>query len=269
MKPFQLLPCLAALTVCATSFTKRQTVDGDAVIVEVDGNESSGAPSTRLITGNPALDGAVVGVGVGIIGSLLVGKLLEAKDEKLCRSTRDAPSTRFLPGLFEGKKKCPPSPYQQPSNNYNQGYRPPSNNYNNQGYRPPNNYNNNYRPPTSSYNSNQSYRPPQTSYVSQPSSTYQSSSNYRPPSNYQSSYTTPSNNYQSSQYRDPIPPLSYPSRGSFSQTSAHKATPATFTAGIRPSRSLALTSHKEENNLMAAFQSGYVAPPAPTFAYGK
>ena len=120
---------------------------------------------------------------------------------------------RFLPGLFEGKKKCPTSPYQQPSNNYNQGYRPPSNNYNNQGYRPPNNYNNNYRPPTSSYNSNQSYRPPQTSYVSQPSSTYQSSSNYRPPSNYQSSYTPPSNNYQSSQYRDPIPPLSYPSRG--------------------------------------------------------
>ena len=120
---------------------------------------------------------------------------------------------RFLPGLFEGKKKCPTSPYQQPSNNYNQGYRPPSNNYNNQGYRPPNNYNNNYRPPTSSYNSNQSYRPPQTSYASQPSSTYQSSSNYRPPSNYQSSYTPPSNNYQSSQYRDPIPPLSYPSRG--------------------------------------------------------
>ena len=120
---------------------------------------------------------------------------------------------RFLPGLFEGKKKCPTSPYQQPSNNYNQGYRPPSNNYNNQGYRPPNNYNNNYRPPTSSYNSNQSYRPPQTSYVSQPSSTYQSSSNHRPPSNYQSSYTPPSNNFQSSQYRDPIPPLSYPSRG--------------------------------------------------------
>ena len=34
----------------------------------MEGNESSGAPSTRLITGNPALDGAVVGVGVGIIG---------------------------------------------------------------------------------------------------------------------------------------------------------------------------------------------------------
>ena len=33
-----------------------------------EGKESSGAPSTRLITGNPALDGAVVGVGVGIIG---------------------------------------------------------------------------------------------------------------------------------------------------------------------------------------------------------
>merc|ERR1719222_1490814 len=141
-------------------------------------DDDSPASSTRLITGNPALDGAVVGVGVGIIGSLLVGKLLEAKDEKLCRTTRDAPSTRFLPGLFEGKKKCPPSPYQQPSNNYNQGYRPPSN-----------------------YNNNQSYSPPQTSYVSQPSSTYQSSSNYRPPSNYQSSYTPPSNNYQSSQYR--------------------------------------------------------------------
>ena len=69
--------------------TLGQTVDGDAVIVEVttnsqrfqrpqlslngwqvdEGKESSGAPSTRLITGNPALDGAVVGVGVGIIGS--------------------------------------------------------------------------------------------------------------------------------------------------------------------------------------------------------
>ena len=71
--------------------TLGQTVDGDAVIVEVttnsqrppktstlsqpgtwqvgEGNESSGAPSTRILTGNPALDGAVVGVGVGIIGS--------------------------------------------------------------------------------------------------------------------------------------------------------------------------------------------------------
>merc|ERR1719222_732802 len=86
-------------------------------------DDDSPASSTRLITGNPSLDGAVVGVGVGIIGSLLVGKLLEAKDEKLCRATRDAPSTRFLPGLFDGKKKCPPSQYQgyqQPGNNYNQ-----------------------------------------------------------------------------------------------------------------------------------------------------
>merc|ERR1719222_1113643 len=131
-------------------------------------DDDSPASSTRLITGNPALDGAVVGVGVGIIGSLLVGKLLEAKDEKLCRATRDAPSTRFLPGLFDGKKKCPPSQYQgyqQPGNNYNQGYRPPSNSYNNQGYRPPsNNYNNN------------NYRPPQTSYTAQSSNNYQSSS---------------------------------------------------------------------------------------------
>ena len=31
-------------------------------------DDDSPAPSTRLITGNPALDGAVVGVGVGIIG---------------------------------------------------------------------------------------------------------------------------------------------------------------------------------------------------------
>jgi len=192
MRPFQLFPCLAALTLCATSVTKRQTIDGDAVIVEVDDNDDT--PSTRLITGNPALDGAVVGVGVGIIGSLLVGKLLEAKDEKLCRATRGAPSTRFLPGLFDGKKKCPPSQYQgyqQPSNNYNQGYRPPSNSYNNnnnQGYRPPNN---NYRP-SSSYNNNQGYRPPQNSYQS----SYSNNQGYRPPQN---SYTAqPSNNYQSS-----------------------------------------------------------------------
>ena len=34
---------------------------------QVDDDDTP-APSTRLITGNPALDGAVVGVGVGIIG---------------------------------------------------------------------------------------------------------------------------------------------------------------------------------------------------------
>merc|ERR1711971_322402 len=100
---------------------------------------------------------------------------------------------------------------------------------------------------------------------------------YRPPSNngHQSSqyeqYLQQQQQYQ--QYQTPIPPLSYPSRGGrgFSQTSPHKATPATFTSGIRPSRSLINSGirHREEDNLMAAFQSGYVAPPAPTFAYGR
>jgi hypothetical protein len=50
--------------------------------------------STRLFTGNAAIDGAVVGLGVGVIGSLLVGKLLEEKNKCNPRGRRDTASTR-------------------------------------------------------------------------------------------------------------------------------------------------------------------------------
>ena len=50
---------------------------------------------TRILTGNPLIDGAVVGVGVGLIGSLLVGKVLEGqKNNCHYRYKRDGASTR-------------------------------------------------------------------------------------------------------------------------------------------------------------------------------
>ena len=76
----------------------------DAYILEVDlpekgnkaTNPSKTGTSTRLFTGNAAVDGAVVGLGVGVIGSLLVGKLLEGKNKCGNRGKRDAPSTRLV-----------------------------------------------------------------------------------------------------------------------------------------------------------------------------
>ena len=46
-------------------------------------------------SGNPVVDGAVVGIGVGLIGSLLVGKVLESqKNNCHYRYKRDGASTR-------------------------------------------------------------------------------------------------------------------------------------------------------------------------------
>ena len=54
----------------------------DAYIVEVDHSDKISSPvNNRILTGNALVDGAVVGVGVGVIGSLLVGKLLESKQQ--------------------------------------------------------------------------------------------------------------------------------------------------------------------------------------------
>jgi len=75
----------------------------DAYILEADLPEkdtkaataTKAGTSTRLFTGNQAIDGAVVGLGVGVIGSLLVGKLLEEKNKCNPRGRRDTASTRY------------------------------------------------------------------------------------------------------------------------------------------------------------------------------
>jgi len=180
----------------------------DAYILEADLPEkdtkaataTKTGTSTRLFTGNQAIDGAVVGLGVGVIGSLLVGKLLEEKNKCNPRGRRDTASTRFLPGLFGGNN-CPPPPYQQPNIVYqqpNSAYQQP-----NQGYRPSNSY----------QQPNNGYSRPNTGYQ-QPSTPYQqpASTGYNP-------------GYQQ-------PHRSQPS--GFSQASAHKPTPATFSAGLPP-----------------------------------
>ena len=64
----------------------------------LDDNKSTSTkttPQTRLLTGNAVVDGAVVGIGVGVIGSLLVGKLLDDQSKKChYRYRRDSPSAR-------------------------------------------------------------------------------------------------------------------------------------------------------------------------------
>ena len=71
--------------------------EAKAVVLEADSKTTAAAAggNTRLFTANPAVNGAVVGLGVGVIGSLLVGALLDNKD---CnnRGRRDTPSARFL-----------------------------------------------------------------------------------------------------------------------------------------------------------------------------
>merc|ERR1712200_70225 len=110
-----------------------------------------------FLTTDPAINGAVVGLGVGVIGSLLVGALLD-KGNNCNRFRRDAPSpsTRFLPGLL-GKDKCPPrhnQPY--PNNGYqqypNNGYQRPNSGYQtpNVGYQQPSNVG--YNQPSNGYN---------------------------------------------------------------------------------------------------------------------
>merc|ERR1712066_886238 len=120
------------------SKTKSLTETDDAYILDVDLDDKKAAANTQtrvLGTGNPLVDGAVVGIGVGVIGSLLVGSFLDHQKKQKCvyrykRDPANPASTRFLPG------KCPP---------YHNGYQPPQSN----GYRPP--QNNGYRPPQTGY----------------------------------------------------------------------------------------------------------------------
>merc|ERR1712038_505079 len=108
------------------SKTKSLTETDDAYILDVDLDDKKAAANTQtrvLGTGNPLVDGAVVGIGVGVIGSLLVGSFLDHQKKQKCvyrykRDPANPASTRFLPG------KCPP---------YHNGYQPPQSN----GYRPP------------------------------------------------------------------------------------------------------------------------------------
>jgi len=108
-----------------------------AVVVENDSSVDSKKVEPKLLSANPAINSAVVGVGVGVLGSLLVGALLDNKNKCNNRYSRDtAAQTRFLPGVFGSK--CPPR---------QNGYNPA---YNNNGYRQPGNV---YpRPPAPGYN---------------------------------------------------------------------------------------------------------------------
>merc|ERR1712066_316486 len=203
------------------SKTKSLTETDDAYILDVDLDDKKAAANTQtrvLGTGNPLVDGAVVGIGVGVIGSLLVGSFLDHQKKQKCvyrykRDPANPASTRFLPG------KCPPyhNGY-QPSNN---GYQPPQVN----GYQPP--QSNGYRPPqTNGYQSpqNNGYRPPQNNGYRPPQT-----SGYRPPQN---------NGYQPAQING-YQPIGYTNgrqnvQGgvSFGQTTADKATPAPFNFGV-------------------------------------
>ena len=83
----------------AASFILELTETDDAYIVEVDGatSEKSGAPapSSRLFGNNDLVNGLVFGAGAGVVGSLVVGALLDQKNKQNnCRYKRDGTSAR-------------------------------------------------------------------------------------------------------------------------------------------------------------------------------
>merc|ERR1719410_1760582 len=231
---------------------KKLTETDDAYILEVDlDDDKTGAKSnpqqTRLLsTGNQVVDGARVGVGV--VGSLLLGKLLEKQNGCHYRYKRDGTSARFLPG--PSYNKCPPAPYhppphsgyqpsnvgyQQPINSYkpsNVGYQQPITGYQpvtagyqppvNVGYQPPAPVNVGYQPPPPLT----VYNPPTNTYNPPVSSNYQPIPPVQPPiNNYHPSSYPPSIGYQA-------PLVKSSNKQSFSQTSAHKPTPAPFKFGV-------------------------------------
>ena len=72
-----------------------------AVVVEADYTEPTSKAvgddktQTRLFTSDPTLNSAIAGVGIGVVGSLIVGALLDAKKDKCHpRYRRDTPSAR-------------------------------------------------------------------------------------------------------------------------------------------------------------------------------
>jgi len=215
--------------------TKALTVTDDAYILDVDlpDKSSQAAPSQSrfLSSGNSAVDGAVVGLGVGILGSLLLSKLQE---KKRCNQIikRDTASSRFLPGILSSDT-CPPP--------YNPGY---NQHQQHSGYRP----NNGYQQHNTGYNGyqqqNTGYQQLNTGYNG-----YQQTNNgyngFQQPNNGYNGYQQPNNGYngylQTSSVYSPVPVISYnqpyrtQSTGGYSQSRTHKPTPAPFLRGL-PSR---------------------------------
>jgi len=286
--------CLVSLAVSQDStITKSLKETDDAYVLDAElpdktTKTTKGKTSTRLLglsSGNTAIDGAVVGLGVGVIGSLLVGKLLEEKNKCNPRGRRDTTQTRFLPGLFGGNNnnKCPPPPYNSGHNQQhsgyqqNAGYQQPNSGYRqpNSGYQQPNSgyqqTNSGYRPTNSGYQQpNSGYQQPNSGYR-QPNAGYQQAhSGYRPSnSGYQqpnSGYQQPNSGYHQSNsgypqlnsgYQRPNSGYQRPNSGyqpsrnqqsGFSQTNTHKATAAPFSSGIHSGNQ----------------QSGY-QPPSPGY----
>jgi hypothetical protein len=208
--------------------------------------------------GNQALEGAALGLGVGVVGSLLVGALL---DNHGCRGKRAEPSARFLPGLLPGGgNNCPPPPfpgnYPQPGYGYPQpgyGYPQPGygggplNQYPSQPYNAgygtnyPRNpgssyaspqYNNGYNGYSNGYNNNYGSAP---SFVPSHNPPYPNSG-YSSPNN---GYNSPNNGYNSPNngYNSPNHGYSSPNHGYSSPSNGYVA-PSGYAGRSPPSGSL-------------------------------
>merc|ERR1712200_269510 len=223
-----------------------------------------------FLTTDPAINGAVVGLGVGVIGSLLVGALLD-KGNNCNRFRRDAPSpsTRFLPGLV-GKDKCPPR-HNQPYPNH--GYHKPNTGY--QAY-PNNGYqqypNNGYQRPNSGYQTpNVGYQQPSNVGYNQPNNGYNLPNNgYNRPNN---GYSTPNNNgYNSNGFKQGsayTPALSTPPYFQPSATPPHPNRPSTSSGSGIPlsqgyvspqGRTAAAAAASSNSRAPKLFQGGVAGP---------
>jgi len=270
-----------------------------AVVVEADYTEPTSKAAandktqTRLFTSDPTLNSAIAGVGIGVVGSLIVGALLDAKKNKCNpRYRRDTPSARFLPGL--GGKKCPPvgypAPYPQssyPQTGYQPGYPHPQPVHGyptpygqpvptpayhhpvpNHGYQQPSPV---YQNPSPVYqNPSPAYHKPNTGYqntgYSQPSPVYHQPApsyptqtpSYRPPSN--SNYRPQSSGYKPSSnsgYNGNFSPSSYPPSPTYQNSG--------YNSGYRaPGRSLKVgssTAGAASSGGPASFSAGIRALP--------
>lgn len=210
------------------------------MILENDTSVEKKSPDSKIFTANPAINGAVVGVGVGVLGSLLVGALLNEKKNCNPRGRRDTPSARFLPGLTGSK--CPPSPvYHQP----NTGYHQP-----NTGYHHP----------------NTGYQQPSPGYQ-QPFNGYQQpTSGYKPPVN---GYTQPSAGYQqpTGVYQQPTPGYHQPSNGYTPSNNGYNR-PQQLNQGYNSNQGSVNSGYRPVNsgyNPTASYQPTNF-PPAPSYS---
>lgn len=164
----------------ANSVQDKVDTKAKAVVVETDSSAYKKNVEPKLLHTDPAINSAVVGVGVGVLGSLLVGALLENKNKCNNRFTRDTANARFLPGVF-GPSKCPPR---------------------HNGYNNNNQYNNGYRQP--------SVYPQHTTGYHQPTNPYQTGPVYNPPASvpYQPVTTTAYRPVNTQPYR-PVPSQNY------------------------------------------------------------